>query len=795
MLVYNATKNEFIQAVRSNSIDEVVETEVRRKLNRSSPANEVLSWKNSLQYMMNVLLDEDIPPSAGVAIEYNIPLTNNRIDFILSGKDANYKNHAVIVELKQWSEAEKTDLDAIVKTRLGGGVRETSHPSYQAWTYSEMIHEYNETVREEAIQLRPCAYLHNMREGNAINDGFYAAHIAKAPVFLSHDAQRLSEFLKQYVRYGDSDNIMYRIDHGKIKPSKNLADSLRSMIDGNQEFLMLDAQKLVFEKAISLAHSAKQKKAKKQVLIVSGGPGTGKSVVAVNLLVEFTRRELLTQYVSKNAAPRQVFSSLLKGTRKKGVIDNMFKGSGSYTNMKADTFDVLMVDEAHRLNEKSGLYGNLGENQIKELISSARTSVFFLDEAQRVTWQDIGTVKEIERWATHFDADVVHTKLTSQFRCNGSDAYLSWIDNTLGIRDTAHDTLEDVDYEVKVFDDPVSLHQEIVEKNRLNNKSRLVAGYCWDWDSKKDPQAYDIEISEHDYQARWNLTKDGSLWMIAEESVHEVGCIHTCQGLEADYIGVIVGDDFLIRDGEIVTDGLKRSSNDRSIRGFKTLLKKEPNAAKSRVDEIIKNTYRTLMTRGQKGCYLYSVDAETNQYFKAVVNRESETLVEGMALEYPDIPYQVVGFEIAKPYDGYVPVFNVSAAAGSFSEIQLVEESDWVELPETFATREGMFVVRVVGESMNKRIPNGSWCLFVANPGGSRNGKIVLVEHRDISDPDHGGAYTVKRYRSEKVLVGEEAVNESITLLPETTAYGYRSIVIDSDLMDLKVIGEFVAVL
>jgi len=528
---------------------------------------------------------------------------------------------------------------------------------------------------------------------------------------------------------------------------------------------------------------------------VSGGPGTGKSVVAINLLVEFPRRELLTQYVSKNAAPRQVFSSLLKGTRKKTVIDNMFKGSGSYTQMKGDTFDVLMVDEAHRLNEKSGLYGNLGENQIKELISSARTTVFFLDEAQRVTLQDIGTAAEIERWASYFDADVVHTKLTSQFRCNGSDAYLSWIDNTLGIRDTAHETLEDVDYEVRVFDDPVTLHQEIIKKNRLNNKSRVVAGYCWDWESKNDPLAYDIEIPEHHYEARWNLSKDGSLWMIAKESVHEVGCIHTCQGLEADYIGVIIGDDFLVRDGEIVTDGFKRSRNDRSVRGFKTLMKKEPDTAKDRVDSIIKNTYRTLMTRGQKGCYVFSVDAETNEYLKAAVNREPESIVNGVALKYPDIPYSVVELENAKPYDGYVPVFNVSAAAGRFSDAQFIEEADWLELPETFATREGMFVARVVGESMNKRIPNGSWCLFKANPSGSRNGKIVLVEHRDISDPDHGGSYTVKRYTSDKILVDGESINESITLSPETTAYGYRDIVIESDLVELNVIGEFVAVL
>ena len=423
--------------------------------------------------MFQVLVDPEIPASAGVSIEYNIPLTNRRVDFILTGKDANRQDTAVIVELKQWQEAQITSKDAIVKTRFQHGVKETNHPSYQAWSYAALIEDYNQTVRDEAIILQPCAYLHNMKSADVINDDFYAEHIKKAPVFISPDALKLAEFLKQSVKYGDSDNIMYRIEHGKIKPSKNLADALVSMLDGNPEFLMIDEQKLVFETALDLAHKAQ--KGSKQTLIVKGGPGTGKSVVAINLLAELTKRELLTQYVSKNAAPREVFKKMLTGSRKKTHIDNMFKGSGGYIDTPENTFGALLVDEAHRLNEKSGLYGNLGENQIKELVAASHFNIFFIDEAQRVTLKDIGSVEVINQWADTLKSTVTELDLSSQFRCNGSDGYLAWIDNTLQIRETANTTLEDIDYDVKVFDDPNELRKAIFEKNRANNKARMVA--------------------------------------------------------------------------------------------------------------------------------------------------------------------------------------------------------------------------------------------------------------------------------------------------------------------------------
>ncbi|MGO3455235.1 MAG: DNA/RNA helicase domain-containing protein [Marinomonadaceae bacterium] len=802
MIVYSATKQQFVDDVRANAIAEIIESEVARKLNRNSPRNEFISWHNSLQYMFNVLHDPEIPASAGVSIEYNIPLTNRRVDFILTGKDANRQDTAVIIELKQWQEALITNKDAIVKTRFQHGEKETNHPSYQAWSYAALIQDYNQTVRDEAITLQPCAYLHNMKSAHVICDDFYGEHLKKAPVFISPDALKLAEFLKQSVKYGDSDNIMYRIEHGKIKPSKNLADALVSMLDGNPEFIMIDEQKLVYETALDLAHKAQR--GIKQTLIVKGGPGTGKSVVAINLLSELTKRELLTQYVSKNAAPREVFKKMLTGSRKKTHIDNMFKGSGSYIDMPENTFDALLVDEAHRLNEKSGLYGNLGENQIKELIRASHFNIFFIDEAQRVTLKDIGSVEAINQWAYALKSTVTELDLSSQFRCNGSDGYLAWIDNSLQIRETANTTLEDIDYDVKVFDDPNKLRKAIFEKNRINNKSRMVAGYCWEWASKKDTTAMDIIIPEHNFAAQWNLTDDGSLWLIAEKSVEQIGCIHTCQGLELDYIGVIIGNDFVIRDGEVVIQPLEHPGRDKALSGIRGWLKKEPKAALDAAAEVIKNTYRTLMTRGQKGCFIYCTDQETREYFQKITHRqlaqeESDELDSSRVYKGLDLP--VVSFEQATPYQGYVPIFDLEVAAGGFSDQQNLEntgnleDNEWVQLPEHINTAEGMFVTRVVGESMNKRIINGSWCLFKTNPGGSRNGKIVLVQHRNIEDPDHGGTYTIKTYQSEKIEEDGVLMNQRIVLKPESNAYGYSPIIIEDDGEELAVIGEFLLVL
>ncbi|MFP5483083.1 MAG: DNA/RNA helicase domain-containing protein, partial [Gammaproteobacteria bacterium] len=474
-------------------------------------------------------------------------------------------------------------------------------------------------------------------------------------------------------------------------------------------------------------------------------------------------------------------------------IANLFRGSGGYVDNQANQFDVLLVDEAHRLNEKSGLYGNLGENQIKELIHASKLCIFFVDEDQRVTFKDIGSKAEIRKWALALGAEVVEQELRSQFRCNGSDGYIAWLNHHLQIKPTANLNLDGLDFDFKIFDSPTALHNAIRQKNEVNNKARVVAGYCWDWKSKKNPNAFDIEFPEHDYKAQWNLDDDGSTWIIKPNSVEQVGCIHTCQGLELDYVGVIVGPDFVVRNGEVLTDAFKRSNMDQSIKGFKGGLKTDRANNLAMADAVIKNTYKTLMTRGMKGCYVYFTDDETCAHFQTLVNGFEHVEVAPMLNKYEglDLPIVQAGQEAANS----VPIFDLKFAAGQFSEFQQADTFDHVVLPAHLRASEGYFVARVEGDSMNKRIPPGAWCLFHFNPQGTRNGKIVVVQHRRISDPELGGQYTIKRYKSEKHFGEDGVVNSVIVLKPESTNDKHEAIVLSAeDAEEMVVVAEFLTV-
>lgn len=612
MIVYQEAKKQFLHDVRLDLIEDKIEQKVRERLHKKTASNEFMSWMNSMQYMYKVMEDKSIPDESMIAIEYRIPNSNKRVDFIVSGEDQMGRESAVVIELKQWQKMEKVESkEAIVKTNLHGRNVETIHPSYQAWSYVSMIEDYNEDVRRYKINLKPCAYLHNYRlkENDDLVNECYEYYIDKAPVFTRGDTDRLSKFISKYIKKGNPE-VLYHIDHGRIVPSKSLQDSLSSMLRGNQEFTLIDDQKVVFERALEIV----KKEEKKKVYIVHGGPGTGKTVLAINMLVAILNMDQNVMYVTKNSAPREVYrKKLTDGKYRKAYIDNLFKGSGSFTEAISDDFDCLIVDEAHRLNEKSGMFQNLGENQVKEIINAAKTSIFFVDDFQMVTTKDIGSTNEIKKWCRYFDAEVYEDTLLSQFRCNGSDSYLSWIDNVLEINLEATDDF-DFDYDIRICDSPEEVRELILEKNKINNKSRMVAGYCWNWikEGKNNSDIHDIQIG--DFGMSWNLGSS-STWAIDPESVNEIGCIHTCQGLEFDYVGVIIGEDLRYDDG-IITDFTKRARTDQSLKGLKGLYKKNKEEALKIADRIIKNTYRTLLTRGQKGCYIYCVDKDLQEYLK-----------------------------------------------------------------------------------------------------------------------------------------------------------------------------------
>lgn len=617
MIIYSGSKADFMVQVEEDTIAYTIRDNILEKMHRKTPDAEFRSWVNSLEYMYKVLNDDGIPRNSGIAIEYNLPNTAKRVDFLVSGYDAKRTANVVIIELKQWEKLNKVEgLDALVETFTGGRERRVVHPSYQAWSYAEMIRDYNEYAQIAGVNLWPCAYLHNyMRvQDDPLDDPIYKDYLDEAPAFAKGDVRKLREFIKRVVETGDDSEILYEIDNGRIKPSKSLQDAIVGMLESNPEFNLIDDQKVVFERIMELSRQC-ERDGKKRVLIATGGPGTGKTVIAMNLLARLTQEGVFVQYCSKNSAPRTVYAKKLKGHRTKSSIDNMFKGSGAYVEAPRNAVGVVLADEAHRLNEKSGLYGNQGINQIHEIIHAARLSVFFIDECQRVTVKDIGSVGEIKRWAAVNGAEVHEEELTSQFRCNGSDGYLAWLDDVLEIRETANYDIEGIDYDFEVLDSPDEMKQKVIERNQGSNKSRILAGYCWNWPRAGRADTNTHEITIGDFEISWNLD-GGEAFALSPTSINEAGCIHTTQGLEFEYVGVIIGDDLRYEGDHVVTDYTKRAGTDQSIKGLKKMEREDPKHALKLADEIIKNTYRTLMTRGMKGCYVYATDPNLRSYLK-----------------------------------------------------------------------------------------------------------------------------------------------------------------------------------
>ena len=622
MIIYRATKRDFIKDCIEGRISLAVKADYENILGKAHES-EVRAWDNSLKYIASVVITPEIDDDTTICIEYRLPNSGHRIDFIIAGCDNNGQNNVVIVELKQWQNAVVVEDKKYVNTFVGGAYRDVAHPSYQAWSYAVTLENYNETIMDESIKLFPCAYLHNYNlfPGDKINDPTIFPEINEAPAFFHSGEKELQSFILKHVSKASSMDIMDRIDNGRLRPSKSLQDVLGSLLKGNKEFFLLDDQKVFFENIMAYVRRTALMSEEKNVFVISGGPGTGKSVLAMNLLASSIREGHMAAYVTKNSAPRNVYEEILskKDRIRKTRIHELFLGSGSFVGARENTYEALFVDEAHRLNEKSGMFHNQGENQIKEIINASHLSVFFIDEAQRVTASDIGSIAEIKYWAEKLGARIHEGKLSSQFRCNGSDGYLSFLDDILEISRNPYSFDVD-DYDIEIIDDPNDVVEKIKSLNTKDNKARILAGYCWEWISKKDGKGYDITIEKYDFQHQWNFSKTKT-WAIDDESVDQIGCIHTSQGLEFNYCGVIIGPDLRYENGHVITDYTKRAKTDKSLDGLKTLCKKGDELALEKADAIIRNTYKTLLSRAMKGCFVYCTDEALAEHLKDEIQR------------------------------------------------------------------------------------------------------------------------------------------------------------------------------
>ena len=621
MIVYCASKGQFVLDVKSNTIAKKILDLIREKGLNAGQDREFAAWQNSMQFMRNIVDDSDIEDDVQIAIEYNIPQTSKRVDFIIVGSNEYGKDNIVIVELKQWTKAEVVDDDMhfCVRTYIANDKRIVCHPSYQAYSYSRFMVNYSQDIHNRGIHIVPCAYLHNYLPAykQALSNEIYKEWYTSAPFFIMDEVQHFSDFVKQFVtRKSVNGDLLYLIDHGRIKPTKSLQDALATMVKGTPVFDLLDEQAVCFDMCIRTMLQC-LKDQKKRTIIVQGGPGTGKSVLAVNLLMHFITSACNAAYVTKNRAPRDAFLSILTGNSamKMAEIKQLFRSPFGMSQVPTNSYDCLIVDEAHRLMKQ--MYGDWsGENQVKECINASLLTVFMLDEDQAVTTKDIGNVEEISKWCKVLGSNIImreETKLVSQFRCNGSDAYIQFIDNLLQrAPETIPVPLSELHYDFRIFDDASCMREALREKNAECNKARMVAGYCYDWNVKHGRGNVDIELPGG-FKAKWNLEND-KIWAINPNSFEEVGCIHTAQGLEFDYVGVLIGTDLTYdkSSGRVVTNksAISRDDNSSGIRG----------ASEEDARRLILNTYKTLLTRGQKGCFVYCEDDALREYFKDMVN-------------------------------------------------------------------------------------------------------------------------------------------------------------------------------
>ncbi len=809
MIIYAETKGRFLEDVDRNRLERRLIDGFERQTG-GVPADRGV-WADEYARFSGALRRARVDDDMQVAIEYHISAAGRfRVDVLLAGNDGT-SDHGLIVELKSWSEADVSEVPDLVWSPYGGGSL-AQHPCVQARKYKGLIRRFNADIAEKGVGIHSAAYLFNLlrRHPEPLEDPRYRHILDDTSLFLADDTDALSAYIERYVRHRSRHDVLFLLEKGRLIPAPALIDRVASMLDGNEEFELLDAQNEAFQ-IIRHAITATATAAKRQVFIVHGGPGTGKSVIAVRLVAAVLESRRLGFFVAPNKAFRDTLVEQLTQRHHKYRDDGeaLFQSSWSFhaSDFSKDrTHEVLIVDEAHRLKDQA--YQYRGTSMVDDMVRAARISVFFLDETQRVQWNDSGSEERIRAAAKKFGAHVhAPLTLTAQFRCGGSDGYLNWLDDTLQIRPTAnYDGWADGQYDFRVYDDAEAMYAALRAKNDAN-KARIVAGYAWEWPTAgRQRRGHVQHVRAGRLALPWNFTDE--TWATAADGIDQVGCVHTCQGVEFDWLGVLIGADLRVEEGRVVGDPSRRARTDSSLKGSKKALREsrgDPAATacvEAKIQAIIKNTYKVLLSRGRRGCFVWCADPGLREYLRARLRLASRSGTLAVAPPDPG-DSSAAAFRIERelpgaPYREWLPLYDLAAAAGAFGPSVPAECLGWVPTPAGVQADERHFVARVLGKSMEPLIPDGSYCLFKRDVAGSRGGRVLLVQHQGIADPETGGTYTVKEYRSLKVQSDDPAdgpwTHTAIRLSPRNKAF--PSIWIAPDhAEELRVIAEFVAVL
>ncbi len=629
MRLYSGTSEQFILDTVQNQIAERLRLAFFDYFRYYPQSSQIRAWQNSLRALSQVFQLANLTDN-GVILEYQIPLTSKRIDCLICGQDTIGKDHAVIIELKQWEKCEPSEGPNEVVTWEGGGMRDRLHPSVQADRYRMFLGDGNSAFYEgpNPIILNSCAYLHNHHpeKNDPLLDAKFQEVEERTPLFTADEVNRMCAYLLERLERGNGTQVLARVEGGRERASKKLMDHIGRVIKGKSEYVLLDEQLVVYDKIRTLARKGAQL-AKPTIVVVKGGPGTGKSVIALNLMADLSLEGINAQYATGSRAFTETLRKII-GVRG----STQFKYFNSFTQAEKNVVDVLICDEAHRLRETSnGRWTRRDKRsdqaQIEELMHASNVIVFFIDDNQIVRPNEIGSVAYIRSFAKKHDFDLIEFELEAQFRCNGSDAFVNWINNTLAVKRTANVIWDQHDeFDFKIFGSPEELEEAIMNKHKQGYSARLTAGFCWPWSMPDENGLLLNDIVIGEFKRPWDARPEAkklakgipkaSLWAYDPNGINQIGCIYTAQGFEFDYVGVIIGEDLVYNFEKQTWEGHPEKSSDSMAK-----------RSKEQYLELVKNTYRVLLTRGMKGCYVFFIDKDTEKFVRSRIDIDSRTIL------------------------------------------------------------------------------------------------------------------------------------------------------------------------
>ena len=629
MQLYAGTSRDFITDATRNAIAGKLERAFHEAYHYKPAWQEVQSWQNSLLQMSVALTAGDFLDH-GILLEYQLPLNSSRLDCMVTGHSPGGLAHSVIVELKQWNKVQASNADGCVTSFVAGRLKDVAHPSRQVGQYAQYLRDMLPVFTQDAVRLRSCAYLHNLKfdPADEIYAPRHAVHLNDSPAFAGDQQDKLLDFLRGFLGRGNGEPVLDAVVKSRYAPSKKLLEHTAKVIDDQKAYVLLDSQDVVFNKVLAEVQAASEKrKLKKTVVLVHGGPGTGKSVVALHLVGRLSKTGKNVMHLTGSAA-------FTENMRK--VVGSRAAAQFGYFNMNSrgllppNQFDALILDEAHRIRKDSKSQWTKasawsGKPQIEEILNIAKVAVFFIDDRQVVRPKEVGSSDLIREAAKQVDAELLEYNLDAQFRCGGSDGFINWVDNTLGIRKTANALWDRKDpYDFKVFDSVEALDEAIRAKTECGDTGRVTAGFCWPWSEPRPDGSLVSDVKVGSWERPWNAKGDkgrlaagtprSNYWASDPGGMNQVGCIYTAQGFEFDYVGIIFGLDLRYDWDKQTWVGDKTESHDSVVKrsGDKFL-------------DLVRNTYRVLFTRGMKGCYVYFMDEGTKRFFQSRFQNVDET--------------------------------------------------------------------------------------------------------------------------------------------------------------------------